>query len=280
MIKKSVIADAPSLFIQTGKEQSSLFAMNFARDVRHYVLRITGGCGLMEAHDAVGLKNLEDALSGYCEDGRILPRFTGFGLFGGTRMLNSFNPTIIVPGITEVFPSIANRCPEAVFLGVIAKIGTLRYTPYGVVLSEDPGKGWFTVIHPGQHSTVLLQPTADAKASYEDEFKECARICGELRRLDWQNLLLVYNGGGVTEMELKTWAALGQQDPNGWKVLIVNGSGRVADQYAADREFLKEHPTVHVVENDVEQIREKLRDLGAIKLPGEAGLKLPRCAAG
>jgi hypothetical protein len=270
MIKRSVIENAPTLFIQTGKEQSALFAMNFARDVRHFVLRMTGGCGLMEAHDAVGLKNLEDALSGHTEDGRILPRFSGFGLFGGTRMLNAFDPTIIVPGVTEIFPRIADRCTEAVFLGVIAKIGTLKYTPYGVVLSEEQGKNFFTVIHPGQQSTVLLQPTSDAKASYDDEFRECARICGELRSLAWQNLLIVYNGGSVTEREILTWAENGKQDPDGWKVLIINGSGRIADKYAADTEFLKEHPTVHVAENSVDDIRAKLSALGALTLPGAA----------
>lgn len=271
MIKRSVVENAPTLFIQTGKEQSALFAMNFARDVRHFVLRMTGGCGLMEAHDAVGLKNLEDALSGHTsEEGLILPRFSGFGLFGGTRMLNAFDPSNIVPGVTEIFPKIAERCSEAVFLGVIAKIGTLKYTRYGVVLSEEPGKNFFTVIHPGQHSTVLLQPTSDAKASYDDEFKECARICGELRNIGWQNLLVVYNGGGVTEREILTWAALGQQDPDRWKVLIINGSGRIADKYAADKQFLLEHPTVHVAENSVEDIRAKLSELGALTVPGAA----------
>jgi hypothetical protein len=280
MIRRSVIENAPTLFIQTGKEQSALFAMNFARDVRHFVLRMTGGCGLMEAHDAVGLKNLEDALAGHCEDGRILPRFSGFGLFGGTRMLNAFDPSLIVPGVTEIFPRIAERCTEAVFLGVIAKIGTLKYTPYGVVLSEEPGKNFFTVIHPGQHSTVLLQPTSDARASYDDEFKECARICGELRKLGWHNLLLVYNGGGVTEREILTWAELGKQDPDGWKVLIVNGSGRIADKYAADKEFLAEHPHVHVAENSVEEIRAKLAQLGALTMPGAARQDLPACKAG
>lgn len=267
MIQKSFLDNAPTLFIQTGKEQSALFAMNFARDVRHFVLRLTGGCGLMTPADAIGLKNLEDALAGGDCDGSPQPKFSGFGIFGGTRMLNTFDPSVVVPGVTEVFPKIASRCPGAVFLGVVAKIGILRYTPFGVVLSEDQGSSYFTVMHPEQHSIVLIQPTSDARASYEDEYKECVRICAELNRLAWQSLLVVYNGGSVTEKELLTWAKLGQQDPEHWKVLLIGGSGRTADKYANDQEFLSDHPTVHVAGNTSGEIRQKFFELGAITYP-------------
>lgn len=280
MIRQSFLESAPTLFIQTGKEQSALFALNFARDVRHYVLRITGGCGLMSPHDAVGLKNLEDALSGNTDNGSAAARFSGFGLFGGTRMLSAFNPSVVIPGVTEIFPAISSRCPDAVFLGVIAKIGTLKYTQFGVVLSEDPGHAFFTVMHPDQHSIVLLQPTSDAQASYDDEFKECARIVGELNRLDWRSTLIVYNGGGVTERELLTWAKLGKESTRQWQVLIVKGSGRIADKYAADKEFLAEHRNVHVAENTVADIRAKLSELEAITLAGSDSKELPRAAAG
>src|ERR1700679_438075 len=57
--------NAPSLFIQTGEDKSQLFGMNFARNIqRHFVMRLTGGCGLMTPEDAVGLANLQEALSG------------------------------------------------------------------------------------------------------------------------------------------------------------------------------------------------------------------------
>lgn len=280
-MKKSFLEDAPTLFIQTGKEQSALFALNFARDVRHFVVRLTGGCGLMTREDAIGLKNLENALKGHSPDGRPQPRFAGFGLFGGTRMVSKFNAKVIVPGITEIFPAIVKDCPEAAFLGVIAKVGQLKYSKYGVVVSAESGNDWVTIMHPEQHSIVLLQPSADKSASWDDEFKECLNLVAELHKLDWQSLLLVYNGGGVTEREINAWAKLGDMDPDRWKVLIVNGSGRIADKYANDKEFLAAHPTVHVCENDEESMRQKLFELGAIIMPGSAEEKpLPKAIAG
>ncbi len=264
MKAKTLLDNAPTLYIQTGKEQSALFAMNFARDVRHFVLRITGGCGLMSPEDALGLANLENALKGGSREESPLPRFSGFGLFGGTRMLSKSDPSQVVPGVTEVLPAITGNCPGAVFLGVIAKVGQLKYTSLGVVIHDEPDAQYFTIIHPTQHSIVLLQPTPDARASWEDEFRECIRFCHELRMLDWQSLLLVYNGGGVVEKEILAWAKLGRLDPDKWKVLLVNGSGRKADEYANNKKFLSHHPTVHVCQNTEQSIREKLTELGAL----------------
>lgn len=266
MSQKSFYDSAPSLFIQTGWDKSQLFGLNAARDVRHFVLRGTGGCGLMKPEDAVGLRNLELALSGRDRGGRQWrkrPRFAGFCLFGGTRMVGKTDPSVIVPGITEVFPAIQKYCPESVTLGVIAKVGHLRYSSHGLIIHDEPDNEFVTILHPTQTSSVILQPSADMQASWDDEFKECIRICDSLRQARWQGLLVVYNGGGVTERELTSWATLGKRDPF-WQVLIVKGSGRKADEYASDSEWLNEHPTVTVCENDLDDMRIKLESLGAI----------------
>jgi hypothetical protein len=260
--------NAPSLFIQTGEDKSQLFGMNFARNIqRHFVMRLTGGCGLMTPEDAVGLANLQEALSGGkpAENGDVQhPRFAGFCLFGGTRMIRKDDPSVIVPGITEVPPAISAQCPDAAMLGVIAKVGHMLYTPHGVVVHGEGSSDYATIVHPTQTSTVVLQPSADSLASWDDEAKECINICDALRNLQWQSLLTVYNGGGVTEREILRWAKLGKIDPF-WRVLLIKGSGRKADEYANDQEFLDEHPTVHVCNNTVEDMRSKLLELGAIR---------------
>jgi hypothetical protein len=61
----------------------------------------------MTPSDAVGLANLQEALSGKKpgEQGDSQhPKFAGFCLFGGTRMVRKDDPTVIVPGVTEVPP--------------------------------------------------------------------------------------------------------------------------------------------------------------------------------
>lgn len=269
MAKKSFVDAAPSLYIQTGFDKSQLFGLNSARDVRHFVLRGTGGCGLMSPEDAIGLKQLEYALSGRTTKGRkskYLPRFSGLCLFGGTRMVDKENPRVIVPGITEVFPAIEKYCDRTAMLGVIAKVGHLRYTKHGIVISDDPNSDFCTIVHPHQTSCVLLQPSADMQASWDDEFKECVRMADSLRQISWKGLLVVYNGGGTVDKEVRTWAKLGKTDPF-WQVLIVNGSGRKADEFANDDKFLEEHPTVTVCQNDIDDMREKLYQLDCLVDP-------------
>ncbi|MCA9801335.1 MAG: hypothetical protein KC777_05085 [Cyanobacteria bacterium HKST-UBA02] len=270
--KKSFHDSAPSLFIQSGWDKSQLFGLNASRDARHFVLRGTGGCALMEPKDSVGMRNLELALSGRDRAGRQWrkrKRFSGFCLFGGTRMVMKHDPKIIVPGITEVFPAIQRYCPDAVTLGVIAKVGHMRYTEHGLVIHDEPDKPFVTIVHPTQTSSVILQPSADMQASWDDEYQECIRICDALRQSQWQGLLIAYNGGGVTEKEILSWAKLGKMD-SFWRVLLIRGSGRKPDEYASDKEWLAEHPTVHVCENDLDDMRVKLAELGAIVDPEEA----------
>lgn len=272
MSKKSFVDDAPTLFIQSGPDKSQLFAMNTARDLRHFVIRGTGGCGLMSEEDAQGLRNLEYALTGRSEHGRrrkALLQFSGLALFGGTRMVRRDNPRIIIPGITEVFPPIEKYCKRSAALGVIAKVGTLRHSKHGIVIADDGKAEYVTIVHPTQSSCVLQQPSADENADWEAEFKECANFIGQLINAKWQSLLVVYNGGGITEKEILTWCANAKTNP-AWRVLLVNGSGRKADEYANNDKFLADNPTVHVCENDLDSMREKLSELGALVEPEES----------
>ncbi|MBI1271754.1 hypothetical protein GC174_15105 [bacterium] len=265
-MKFAEFGDFPSLFIQSGEDKSQLFGINMARQARHFVLRTTGGC-LLEPEYIKGLKMLEYALSGRDRAGRQRPgreKFSGFGLFGGTRVLQLQDPSRIIYGITEVLPSIRRYCPEAVMLGVLAKVGHMRYSPYGLIVSESEEDSLFAVINPDQSSCVILQPSSDQRASWDDEWKECVRIVDALSEMGWQALLVVYNGGPVTEREARTWARLSRDNPDFWRVLIVKGSGRVADQLACDQSFIDEHPGVYLCENDLDQMRASLTKLGAL----------------
>lgn len=272
MSKKTKYQDdfafAPSLFISSGWDKSQLFGMNAAADIRHHVLRLTGGCGYMEARHAKGLRNLELALSGRDKDGvqRHKP-YSGMVLSGGTRMVKRANPRVIVPGITEVMPAIEPWCPKAVTCGIVPKVSHLKLSPHGVVIQDNPKDEYVTILHPNQTSVNLLQPSADCTADYKDEARECARICDVLRGMHWGGCLTTFNGGGVTEFEIQMWAKLSQEDPDFWRIMLIKDSGRKTDEYAANVEFLEAHPSVLVCENDLDSMREKLQEHGAL-VPG------------
>ena len=104
-------------------------------------------------------------------------------------MVSKADPSVIVPGVTEIPPAISSHCPDAAMLGVIAKVGHLRYTSAGIVVANSDSDPYATIVHPTQTSVVLLQPSADSFASWDDEAKECINICDALRQLQWQGLL-------------------------------------------------------------------------------------------
>lgn len=259
MANDSWLKASPTLFVQSDGESCEQFFANFFANARHFVLRATGGCGNMTPEYYPGIDRLREALTG----GENLPRFKGFCMFGGTRMILRDDPTTVVPGITEAFPPLVAANPDARVLGVVVKAGKLKNTPHGLVVSEEAGKPFVTIIHPHQHSTLLLQPTVDRQADWNLEWKRCLEIIQSQAQLRWQGLLTVYNGGGVTANELNAWAELGLHDPF-YRVLLVRGSGGTADKYATNEDFLAAHPHVHVCDNTVESMREKLLELGAI----------------
>ena len=160
-------------------------------------------------------------------------------------------------------------CPSAKTLGIIAKVGDMMHSRYGIVVSQDcpedkpKEQHYVTIVHPTQDTTLLVQPSADRFASWDDEADECINICDHLRKGYWQGLMIVYNGGKTVEKEIQKWGKLGQSDPF-WQVLLIDGSGRKADEYARDAQFRAEHPTINVCNNTEDDIRKALLELGAL----------------
>lgn len=261
-----------SLFFQSGKDRSIDFALTFSeRIARAFVLRLTGGCANMTAADGIGMANLTNALAGRGKRGAALPRFAGFAMFGGTRMVSIHDPRQVIPGITEIFPSIAAECPGTVMLGIVPGFRQiLRSRQPGLeremILSVEPAKNHITIVHPHLDSVLFLQPPADIDESkiWDEEFKECYKYIRTLHERKWQSLLVVYNGGGATKREVELWAEWSLREPGRWPVLLVRESGRTADEFAANEAFLAAHPDVHVAANSVEAINDKLYELGAV----------------
>jgi hypothetical protein len=266
---KALQGSAQSLHFQIGRKTSVDFALSFSEQAaRPFVLRLTGGCANMTAADAIGMRNLADALRGF-KGSKDLPRFEGFALFGGTQMISIHDPAQVVPGITEIFPSIAQNLPGLVMLGIVPGFRQLLVSKEPGLIGKNildiqPKKGVITTVHPDLRSVLLVEPEPNNEEIWDDEWKECARYIRTLHERNWKSLLIVYNGGSVSERELKFWAQAGRQEPGRWNVLLIKESGRIADQYAEDQAFLDEHPGVFVAENDVEHINETLYKLDAL----------------
>ncbi|MBC7999696.1 MAG: hypothetical protein IAF58_17215 [Leptolyngbya sp.] len=230
----------------------------------------------MTTADSIGMKNLSDALRGKINGRKRAPRFAGFAVFGGTRMLSVHDPKIVVPGITEIFPEMAKDSPGMVMLGMVPNFQSIsrskkRGLADKLILSVEEKKGVVTVIHPELRSVLLLQPTPDRIEPWDDEYKECFRLVKSLHDRQWKSLLVVYNGGNVTRREVELWQYWGQREPGRWNVLFIKESGRVADEFVdkleSDEGFRSENPDFHYADNTAESINAKLDELGAMVAP-------------
>jgi hypothetical protein len=250
----------PSLYVQNeGEDISTKAALSLTQARDRTVVRFTGGCGHMAAEHVHRMHEL------------ITEAFKDFGgglLFGGTRMVERADPSKVRHGITEVPPLIRELCPDARVLGIVARSSDFGVAEYGLVVSSEPGNDFITIVHPHQDVCIALQKSADEAAAdgttrtvWDVEYESCAQIVGYLREYSrWSSLLFVWNGGGITEKEILLWAK------NGWPVLLVRGTGRMADRYAEDKEFLAAHPQVRVADANAWSIREKLEELAAVPL--------------
>lgn len=251
MSGNSTLPTVPALRFQSAGDESAKFALRLTQAQERIVVRITGGCGLMTDADAQGLIEL------YTKS--FVPDFAGAMLFGGTRMVLRDFPTGRVMGITEVVPHIRKGCPRAVTLGIVPRTEEMKLADYGLVVSDDPSSDYVTIVHPEQDLCLIVQRSADEEESWDAEWRECLRMMEQLREYaGWKSLLICYNGGSVTERELLAHAK------RGWPVLLLAGSGRKTDEYAANEEFLRAHPSVHVADRSVASFRRVLKKLGVI----------------
>lgn len=260
----------PTLFVIEGKEASARFTTQFAKPgLRSFVHRISGGCGHLESRYWPGLNVLMRVLGGYSETGLVLPRMSGLGICGGDRMLYKADPKVIRPGVTEIFPAIGADCPKALLVGLIVRYSKMYPTEYGLVVGSDDADDYFTVMHPGHKALALLQENADEICPRSAEFLRCSDIFGELQEQGWQSLLTVYNGGAGTQDEIEHWCKLAKRsrNPELWRILLVSGSGGMADRYAQDSAFLSNNPNVHVAECSEQALRDAYVKLDAITVP-------------
>lgn len=225
----------------------------------------------MTAADMIGMRNLTDALRGKTQRGELMPRFSGFAIFGATQMLSYHDPSVVIQGITEIFPSIAEDCPDMMMLGLVANFRNFFRSrdpllASKLILTVEKGKGLITTVHPDVDSVLMLQPSPDREEPWDDEYKETFKIVRTLHERHWKSLLIVYNGGTVTRREADLWAEWSLREPGQWPVLLIKDSGRTADELASDAKFLDAHPDVHVAENDVRAINDKLLELDAVVL--------------
>ncbi|HEX6258258.1 MAG TPA: hypothetical protein VFZ48_02145 [Candidatus Saccharimonadales bacterium] len=221
---------------------------------RRVIVRITGGCANMSDEDAQGVLELfEGAFVGF--DGALL--------IGGTRTIFNKDPGDVLFGITEVGPALRRANPQSFVLGVVPRCESfgLSADPPMIVVTQEhraeeiPDRSFMTIVHPDQDIVIAALTRLTQGEIWDDEVEFCRYMTDTLVTYGrWRSLLVAYNGGGVTEREVRSTAARGEP------VLLVSGSGRVCDKLAQDEEFLRQNPSVVVCERNVASMRQALKN--------------------
>jgi hypothetical protein len=275
--------NCPDFLMKDEDESCEQYTWKFAEPgVPDVMVRLTGGSEIADEY-LPGLTVLERALSGWSPDGFPQPRICGYWLAGGNRYLQTDNPWVPIPGITEVLPKIQCSCPEARCFGVSPKRDRkMKPTPFGLVFDrhvhKDPATGKpmihprtgrpverFSVFHPTLRATLAIQKTADLPSPYHAEYKQCHRYVDQAGRSGYTIGLVCYNGGGIVEEEINLYTDEGKP------VLLIRDSGRKTSEYANNTTWLSRNPSVRVAELDVDSIRRELLGMGVMKWPLTVG---------
>lgn len=264
------------LLQESGEERNIELPYEFADpNVARRLFRWTGGSGLMSPADGKGLEIVEE---GFRKAGAFAE---GYHILGGTRMRGLYRPEMVVPGIMELPIRLKKSIGKKMrLLGLAPKVSnteiqgkeTIKGNPiftdqFGTVISinfdeNHPYGGYFTTLRGDTDVTIFFQPGTNQVSKYDDERLRAREIIDQLLKRQMPALLTSYNGGGVTEREIRDWCRM-IENRDSWrecaKVLLIKDSGRITHQLACDQEFLGENPWVSVAELDSDHIAECVR---------------------
>lgn len=268
---------AMHLLFKSEAERSEALVFQFAQlGVPQQVFRWTGWAGNIGEHGK-GLATVYEAFKG----------LNGFHMFGGTQ-IRKLSDLSLIPSTGDIpvalkKAAVVENNPHFVLIGIIPKVAEEpRLVPgLGLVLqvqkdmAPDKQPEFLTTINSDQNIGVVLQPDVNGTYNWIDEARESLRQSSRLADKGWSTNLIVYGGSATAEgartlstveQELTWWAEASVRNPNKpYNILLIRGSGGVADKYASNESWLAEHPAVRVVDIDTHSIRSALKQMSGVR---------------
>lgn len=178
-------------------------------------LRIAGGCSGMSDADRVRMLD-------YFRTG--LRSYTGFLSSGATRAANKGR---ISPMVTDVPAVVArHRGGRVLTVSTAPRTGQMALTGDSRLVFDTTND---VNPQPGVHMIVLFQHThAHEALGWDGDVEGAFGLFNAYAQSGWTFGLIVWNGGNVTRKEALLAAQLG------WRVFLVEGSGRQADELVTE----------------------------------------------
>ncbi len=237
----------------------STFALLATTAPDKVVIRISGGCKGMSPEDKLVMLD-------YFAEG--MPGFQGMIWSGSTRQFTKDGKTD--PMVTDVPGVIAAAYPGCVALGSAPRTDILRLVGESRLVLDSYGTG----PNPSMSGILIVQNRADGKmlnaageADWGGDLNAAFEMmdnlvnCAGFRRAG----VIAWNGGPVTKDEIMRSAK------RGWPTIVIRGSGRVADEIAAQldandpvlmNQLPKNHNLVAADRNDSATLRIALQGFG------------------
>jgi hypothetical protein len=248
-------------------ERAEALIFEFAqRGVPQQIIRWTGWSGNIGEYGP----KLESVVKGF-------EGVKGFHMFGGTQ-IRDLDSGVVIPTVCDIPVALKKQDRDLILIGVIPKVSEepIYKEGLGLVLRVNEKENRFTTVNDDQNIGIVLQPDVNGKYEWIDEIKESRRQCSRLMEKKWKGTLVVF-GGTVTpdedlklrnvEQELVWWAQDAKAHPD-WdlNIVLIRGSGGVADKYANNPDWLRENPSVKVFDADASAIADGLSKLGGMEI--------------
>ena len=230
----------------------SAFALLGTRAAKKVAIRLLGGCkGMGPADKEEMLDFFSFAFNG----------FRGLIWSGGTRQVTENGE--IDPMVTDMPGVIAQANPGCIALGTIPRVDMLSLQGDSRLVLDQYGN----VPNPDMMGLLIVQNGADGQGDWDTDVPVYVNMMKQWKAYAGFTALgtVAWNGGAITEKEIFLSA---QQ---GWMTVLIEGSGRVADEIAekyqaGDSELLaklpRDHRMVVVSKNDPEELTDVLQTHG------------------
>ncbi len=240
--------EVPILVVEANDPVPAAFALMGTTVPDKRCVRIVGGCANMTPQDKVDMITFfTEAFRGY----------RGLLFSGATRDVDANGD--VDPMVTDVPVAIARENPESKVLGTVPRTDLLRLRGESM-LKLGSGE---TGINPGYSGVLIVQQDAETPAGWDGDLGKYHQLMSQ-----WQQSggfetvgIVSWNGGGVTAKEIEAAAQ------KRWPTILVRGSGRKTDEYAAKLadgswQLPQGHRVVVVDRADAQTLRSALIDAG------------------
>jgi len=225
-----------------GAQLPATFALMATRAARKVCIRISGGCKGMNADDKKAMMDFfQIAFKG----------FEGMIWSGGTRQFDKDGN--LDPMVTDVPGVVAAGNPKCVALGSTPRTDVLRLVEESRLVLDDYG----TAPNPSMNAILLVQDGAEGKLGWDGDLDAAFGLMDQLTQYGGFHRagVIAWNGGAITRDEVM------RSIKKGWPTIVVKGSGRAADEIAAELvagTFADKRENLYVVDKSSPHILRKL----------------------